>query len=366
MRVQAESETEACEVCGLSPCECDEIEGDDLADDAEEEQPSRRQLKEAEEAARRKAYRRDRGIALAAANPADAPQALYEDYLRQARNFEDVGVTNEALLSLNTHCPDLDHNDGAKVATLARLISEGILTPATENSTSFAINSERLPTDTRDLYRTALDYLAHKHIAPTLSYHCVQYGAGIYRHRDREAILARLQAEGYIGSDYTVRRRPEGATVETYFYQGRFGQAEVVLSIEDGGFYARAGCSVHCGDTEGRGSWRAVYPPEHNYSTNPEATTWQTREAARSAAIIAVAREAEETAFDAGFHPTWRPQVPTEANKIRTWAEYLNGAPLPQQFTDKKRSEREEFLRSRGKDADPTSEAEDIGQLTLF
>ncbi len=56
-----------------------------------------------------------------------APDDLSADYIRQIRQCEYTTSINEFLFDLNPHCHGYDRP--AKLAVLARLIDEHILTP---------------------------------------------------------------------------------------------------------------------------------------------------------------------------------------------------------------------------------------------
>jgi hypothetical protein len=152
-------------------------------------------------------------------------------------------------------------------------------------------------------------------------------------------------------------------------YKTTLASADIVISVQGGRFAIYACCSVGVGGSEGFGWSGPVFPPEHNYSDEQPITTWTDREAGWTKAVSEVARQAEQTVFEVRFHPKWRPYVAAEAQKVRAWLEYVNGAPIPEQFTAQDRAEREAFFLSIGKKPTETgiaNETETNGQLTLF
>jgi len=301
--------------------------------------------------------------ALLSADPCEAPDELHSDYLRQIRRTTHCGYIDSYRFRMNCQVRSSYRRDAPVLATLARLIKEGILT--TTDGEHFTIERAALPVDSRDLYQTALDYLAHSHTARILDRHSLLYKADIFEPAAQEAILAKLQQERYIDGAGTVLRRPEGATVETYYYESSHADASVIVRRDHQGYSALFSCCVTTKESEGYGLYATAYPPEHDYSDDEPVRAWPDRNSAFQAAVHAVCRQAESTIVEAAFHPQWRSDTTARARSIRAWAEMINRTPIAPQLELGFQEKRARFLASLGASADTSAKC-DVIQGSLF
>jgi hypothetical protein len=298
---------------------------------------------------------RERIEALRTADPAEGPMDFYEPFLRAIRMHEPGGSVHESNITLNSQCWALSAEaTSMQFFALAKLVQEGILEPDADLCGQYTIHRERFPDEGRDYFAEALEWLAHKCVTESVDDHSLKYQLNIYDGADREAVLARLQSEGFINAKQKILKRPEGATAECHvFNPSKFGEAEIrICRHEGGGFAVRVGCSVDFGKSNGSGQWCPVRAPG---TTFEDEHGWSTRDAALEAGCIEVARieeGCEQAALSKGAE-----KAADAARKIRAWAEMLLKRPIPRQHSVESRPERGGETEKNRRETEATSEA---------
>jgi hypothetical protein len=75
------------------------------------------------------------------------------------------------------------------------------------------------------------------------------------------------------------------------------------------GWSAYVHCSISPKASEGYGRSGPVYPLDHDYRAEDPHELWPDRSAAFSAALLQLAKQAEDTLIEAELHRTWHGQA---------------------------------------------------------